>query len=398
MKIARVAWAAVAAVVVAAGCSAGADPAPAVSGTPRTVETTSTTEAPETTTTTEVPDEPGTLLDAEQLESPNIVGTVWSVRYRSTSVGGKAVEVTGMVARPEGDAPDGGFPVLTWAHGTTGVADDCAPSARGPGAIAGLQGFLDAGYVVAATDYEGLGSPGVHPYLVSDSEGRSVLDAARAARFLVEDTTDEVAIVGHSQGGHAALAAAEIADDWAPDLDVVGTVAIAPAADLEQIVPAMFSLPVPFRFGVLVAAGWADAYDDLAEADVLGPAGMALAELARQDACVGQLFASAVDSELTDLVVARPEDLEAWSARIAENTVHPDRLDSPVLLTQGSDDVVIPAFLTDQLAERLCAAGTPLVYIRYDDADHGTVLVPTFDEMQEWLDDRLAGEPVETTC
>ena len=91
-----------------------------------------------------------------------------------------------------------------------------------------------AGYVVAATDYEGLGTPGVHPYLVGESEGRGVLDAARAAKALAAtDAGDQVLVFGHSQGGQAALFAGELAASYAPELTVLGVAAAAPAADVE---------------------------------------------------------------------------------------------------------------------------------------------------------------------
>ncbi|MGH2417137.1 MAG: alpha/beta fold hydrolase [Candidatus Limnocylindria bacterium] len=96
-----------------------------------------------------------------------------------------------------------------------------------------LYGWTQDGFIVVATDYEGLGTPGLHPYFVGESEGRAVLDAARAARgFICPDKDDTVALAGHSQGGHAALFAAELAPTYAEDLPVVGTVAVAPAGDL----------------------------------------------------------------------------------------------------------------------------------------------------------------------
>ena len=105
--------------------------------------------------------------------------------YRSTSPTGAPIAVSGTVAVPKGNAPRGGWPVITWAHGTTGIADACAPSRAN--VLGGydnplLNRWLQAGYAVVRTDYEGLGTPGDHPYLIGVSEGRSVLDMVRAAR------------------------------------------------------------------------------------------------------------------------------------------------------------------------------------------------------------------------
>ena len=105
--------------------------------------------------------------------------------YRSTGVNGKSTAVSGTLAIPKGHAPKGGWPVISWAHGTTGIADACAPSReRRLRARRSLGRWLKAGYAVVRTDYEGLGTPGEHPYLIGRSEGYSVLDAARAARKL----------------------------------------------------------------------------------------------------------------------------------------------------------------------------------------------------------------------
>ena len=153
--------------------------------------------------------------------------------YLSESIQGEPIAVTGTAVVPSIAAPDGGRPILSVAHGTTGIADQCAPSHDPPSDVAAHIRYVNAGYLVAFTDYEGLGTPGRHPYLVGESEGRSVLDAAKAARQLPgADADDQLAIWGHSQGGHAALWAAQLADTWAPELELVGTVAAGVPADL----------------------------------------------------------------------------------------------------------------------------------------------------------------------
>src|SRR5215210_9261719 len=131
------------------------------------------------------------------------------VLYRSTGVRGTPVAVSGTVSVPKGRAPKGGWPVISYGHGTTGIADSCAPSrdsARNPahGLIAYayplLQRWLKAGYAVVRTDYEGLGTAGPHPFLIGRSEGRSMADAVRAARRLDKRLGRRVVFAGHSQG------------------------------------------------------------------------------------------------------------------------------------------------------------------------------------------------------
>src|SRR3954452_3215970 len=177
-----------------------------------------------------VPSKHGTAIYQRKLSGPAVLKSAKSntlLLYSSTSTSGQAVPVSGDVAIPKGKAPKGGWPVITWAHGTTGIADICAPSIAGTQANYDsplLNKWLKAGYAVVRTDYEGLGTPGPHPYLVGTSEGRSVLDMVRAARKLNPGIGTKLLIAGHSQGGQAALFAASLAPKWTPELKLTGTV------------------------------------------------------------------------------------------------------------------------------------------------------------------------------
>ena len=129
---------------------------------------------------------------------------------------------------------------MSWAHGTSGIADSCAPSRdpKGPYTFYAAPQFgawLKAGYAIANTDYEGLGTPGVHPYLVGRSAGRGVVDIVRASRQLDGRLGKRYVIAGHSQGGQAALFAAAIGPKWAPELRLRGVAAYAPASHLDLL-------------------------------------------------------------------------------------------------------------------------------------------------------------------
>ena len=225
------------------------------------------------------------------------------VLYRSVGARGKAVAVSGLVSVPKGKAPKGGFPVVSWAHGTTGIADKTAPTRLGGASEYIRESLLEAwikkGYAVVRTDYEGLGTPGVHPYLIGRSEGRSVLDIVRAARELDDDVSARLAISGHSQGGHAALFAAALAPRWTPELTLRGTAPFAPASQLDEQVPLVRALKSPGPLSVLV--GLIGAGIDAGEPQVelrtlLSPRALAvlpqadqrdMAELARPDSFGG---------------------------------------------------------------------------------------------------------------
>src|SRR3954462_12624539 len=136
------------------------------------------------------------------------------VKYRSVGVDGKVITVSGTVSLPKGKAPKKGWPVISYDHGTTGIADQCAPTRDAIDNPAHLYNsyaypllnrWLKAGFAVVRTDYQGLGTPGVHQYLVGVEEGRSTLDMVRAARKVQPALSSRFAISGHSQGGHAAL-------------------------------------------------------------------------------------------------------------------------------------------------------------------------------------------------
>src|SRR3954454_10480619 len=181
-------------------------------------------------------------------------GASWLVLYRSVGIDGKPIAVSGVVSVPKGKAPKKGWPVITWDHGTTGIADVCAPSrdttdnpAHGYSAYIYplLNRWLKAGYAVVRTDYQGLGTAGVHQYLVGTAEGRSTLYIVRAARKLDKRVSNRFAIAGHSQGGHAALWAAKLAPSWTPDLKLGGTVAFAPASHVSEQVAFIRSATSP---------------------------------------------------------------------------------------------------------------------------------------------------------
>ena len=147
------------------------------------------------------------------------------VTYWTTGPMNEPALSTGAVLLPPGDAPPGGWPVVSWAHGTVGIADACAPTVTGKLAGPYVQAWLDQGYAIVATDYVGLGTPGVHPYLDGPTEAHSVIDMVRAARAVTPSLSNRWVAIGQSQGGHAALVAASMATTYAPDLDFRGTVA-----------------------------------------------------------------------------------------------------------------------------------------------------------------------------
>ncbi len=308
--------------------------------------------------------------------------------------------VSGIVVAPRGPVPAGGRPVVSWAHGTTGLSDRCAPS-RSPAAATELTlapEFLARGYVVAATDYEGLGTPGPHPYLVGASEGRSVLDAARAAGHLAAaGAGTTVVAAGHSQGGHAALFVGELAPRYAPELQVRGVAALAPTTEMAT----QFTGEAPGSdvnaFLAMQLEGIRAAFPDVDVDAVLTPeAETALRSLDRA-ACLLASLAGFRDEGIT---VLRTDPSSVPSVRDALRRATPGYANTkiPIAVFQGGQDPLVLPMSTAAYVARACAHGERVGVTVYPAADHGTVLTAASADLLHWLDERVAGNPAPVTC
>lgn len=181
---------------------------------------------------------PGSIVRQEPIDGAPLGASAFRVLYRSTGLDGQPILVSGIIVVPPGPPPQGGRPVVAWAHPTTGIVPHCAPSLAifVFQQLQGLRTMVERGYVVAATDYPGLGTPGPHPYLVGDSEARAVIDIVRAATAMPEAAAgSDYTVWGHSQGGQAALFTGMIASSYAPELRLRGVAAAAPATDLATL-------------------------------------------------------------------------------------------------------------------------------------------------------------------
>ena len=206
---------------------------------------------------------PGTLLSAQPVLAPGVHATAYAVRYASRSVPRtKYVEVTGLVFVPNSPPPPGGYPIVSWAHFTNGMADACAPSLQPAAAVFGINLLLDQGFEVTATDYQGEGTKGLLPYLVGESAARNTVDIVRAARELpAANASARYAVWGYSEGGQTALFALHIAASYAPELQLAGVVAGGAPARLPQVLAHLGSFPGQgMGFLVMVAGGYKAAY------------------------------------------------------------------------------------------------------------------------------------------
>lgn len=327
--------------------------------------------------------ERGEVVGREEVALPGVEAS--RIRYGSVDVHGDPSVVGALVALPAGSPPPGGWPVVAYAHATTGAGDRCDPSqdpALG-GVGAAIGELAGAGFVAVATDYEGIGSRGGHPYLHGGSEAQAVVDAVLAARTLVPGTSDRWAVVGHSQGGHAALFSAQRAADLAPELALVGAVAVAPAAD-----PASLLATGGAPSAVLLVHGWLTADDD-AEADgLLTDEGDDLLDDV-DDVCT---------VELGTTVLAPGAGDQGFDAYLAGNVAGQEPAGAPVLVVQGGADELTPPEVAQGVADRLCALGSTVELRSYPAADHSTVVEAAAGDVLAWLAARFAGEAPTSTC
>lgn len=351
--------------------------------------------------------EPGTVIRSERIASAPEGMAAWRVIYHSVDQAGADIPVSAVVVAPDAPAPGGGRTVVGWGHPTTGAATHCAPSlAADPfSLIEGLHELIAAGYVVTATDYPGLGVAGASSYLLGVPESNSLLDSVRAAQQI--DGTgagSSLLLWGHSQGGQAALFAAERAGDYAPELDLKGVAVAAPAADLT----ALMSADIVDVSGVTIASYAIPAYQAAYAAEypattldaILTPAGaeatpkMAalclLSENAELHAIAGPLIGGYVTSD--------PATTEPWQTLLQANSAGNAPITVPVFVGQGLSDALVVPSSTRAYVASLCAAGTDVVFRTFPGVDHGLAAYAALPEVLPWFAAVDGGRTPASTC
>ncbi|TYB45306.1 alpha/beta hydrolase family protein [Actinomadura chibensis] len=330
-----------------------------------------------------------------------------AIRYTSEGVGGRKIVVTGTVAVPRGRPPRGGWPVLSWAHGTTGTADACAPSAdtaTGPAhdylsiTEAYLDRWVSRGYAVVQTDYEGLGTPGGHPYMNGVSEANTVVDIVRAARRVDRRIGRDWFVAGHSQGGQAALYTAATS---AKDVRLRGAVAIAPGSNMSRTAVYVKSqqpgaeAALPFLFVLLNGAHAADpAFTPEA---LLTPDAAPLAAAGRTNACLAQLRQMSASLPL-DKVFRPDADLTRFETYYNAQEALGLTLNVPTLVAQGTADREVSPAATRNIVDDLCERYARIAYRTFDGADHRGGIDASFETSLQFTESLRRGAPTPTTC
>lgn len=351
---------------------------------------------------------PGSLVSATTMDAysrTNYGRAVRSARvtYRSTSGDdGSPTVVSGTVFTPLGDPPVGGWPIVSFGHGTLGWQEPCGPSLSATllGQAPVVDGFTQRGYAVVMADYQGLGSPGVHPYSDAKTAGLNMIDAVRALRHTFDGVSDRWAALGGSQGGGGAWAANEQAAIYAPELKLVGTVGLSPAADVTGLVnkamagtltedqaPVMQAILYSlarlhpdldldlYRHGaairywdVLASCGGPEVHARTAAAKALGP---------------------------RDFTPSTPEAADKLRKLLARWALPQRKLSAPLYVEFGGKDTFIDPDWTIAAIKRACALGGNVSWHEDPAAGHGDV---EWGGALAWLDARFEGKPAVNEC
>ncbi|MEV7420568.1 lipase family protein [Streptomyces sp. NPDC089919] len=350
---------------------------------------------------------PGDLVSVEPSAFHPLPGQwtntrAWKVHYRSTTADGAPDVVSGTVIVPQ-DGRTGPRPLVTYAVGTVGLGDSCAPSAnfpRGTALEANLiQQLTLRGWAVAVTDYEGLGTPGVHTYTVGPSAGHAMLDVARAAQRLPGaglSADGPVGIMGYSQGGQASSWAAELAASYAPELKVKGTATGGVPADLRAV--ADFN-DGSYGSGLIfmAAAGQDAAFPELRLDSYLTPAGRALVDFFK-DNCVAIDAGIGSFKKISDLTTVNPLDRPDWQARLDQSKLGRRAPAAPVYQYHALADELIPYAVDRTLRADWCARGAAVHWETILLGEHVSGVITQSVAAGNWLADRFAGRPERGNC
>ncbi len=356
------------------------------------------------------PEAPGTLVKSEEVPGSPEGTKSYRFIYHSTDLNEADTVVSGLYVVPTAPPPPGGFPLVTYAHGTTGSNRHCGisltpfePNTPGFSNFSRqILPLVQQGNAVVATDYQGMGAPGDPMYLVGQIEGQNTLDAVRAVhKWRPEVNKEKTVIWGHSQGGHSAAFAAQIAPDYAPELPIQGAAVLAPGLlpSLPLAVEGLLAATKPSGqtgFVMLIAASWAATYpDQMSAADILTPAGVAKLPVVNE-LCGEQQSDAFMDQPMSyyvkDPVPAVFYDLAT------ENTPGAIPIEMPIVMVQGMKDTTIIPQLTLAFDKLLCQMGNTVDFHIYPNDTHPGVVVNSQDRINGWIKDRFDGRSAPNNC
>lgn len=356
-----------------------------------------------------LPKQAGIMLRTEPLPvQPELTAAGLSQRILYTSSDARwhsgIVPVSGTLYLPRGEPPKGGWPLVAWAHGTLGVADGCAPSwaQHRPRDATYLNRWLENGFAVVATDYQGLGGPGPHPYLIWQAEGRSILDGARAALAAhAHRIANEVVITGQSQGSGSAIGASRIASDYAPELRIRAGIATGVVSSFPdgpyKLQDASLGAGAPSRFTVLRLIGGSLPDGAPTPDSLMSDKGRAVLQAAR-NGCVDEMRGIEQRERIDagNAFAMEPARLEAMLKPVTD--MDPVKIGFPLFLGTGLADRTLPPRRQYAAAAALCAAGNAVTWNTYPGITHNGIVNAAFEDELAFVRRTLRGEAAASNC
>lgn len=345
---------------------------------------------------------PGALLRQEAFAGYRVPSGATAVRilYHSVSSEGAPVATSAVVLIPSGTAPAGGWPVIAWAHGTSGVARMCAPSLEKDMEYGeeGLMPMVRAGFAVVATDYHGLGTVGPHEYVNKIAQGRDVIYSVPAARAAVPSLGRRWVVIGHSQGGLAAWSVAEM-EAKLHDPNYLGAVSVAGAGDLKAILTGMGDPGSDAAFYMTYMAYAIHVLSpDFKPSDMLEGAALARYENATTKGCWNYAYASFLGLPPGKIVKPGWDETPAAEKFFKTDELGVAPIGGPMLVIAGEGDQTVPIASVRSTVQKACRNGIALTFRSYPGLDHDPTMDHSTPDQLAWVRDRFAGKPSTGNC
>lgn len=344
---------------------------------------------------------PGDLLAHETYPGYAVPVGVSAQRiiYHSQDAEGHDVTASAAVLTPPGQAPKDGWPVIVWAHGTSGVAQQCAPSLMKDLYYGdeGLFAFLAAGFAVIAVDYHGLGTPGLHQYVDKLAQAHDVIYAVPAARTAEPALGRKWVVDGHSQGGLAAWGAAEL-ESTRRDPGYLGAVSVAGAARLQELLAHLSQTPGVGFYLAFMAYGIHARFPEFQPADMLTPAAMRSYATVTTEGCWYTGYAAYLGVPGSSLLRGgwkRNPSVQRFSK---ENALGEKPVGGPLLVIAGEADTTVPIGDVRVIVAAACHSGAAVSFRSYPGLDHDPTMEQSVPDQLAWIKERFAGKPAGRSC
>lgn len=344
----------------------------------------------------------GELVRSEPLGVSVPNGTGMRILYRTQRADGSKTFSSGMVFIPNSSLGNDSRQIVAWAHGTIGMGSQCAPS-RLENPIGNLDWIglmMQRGWVVTATDYAGLGTPGVEGYLVGGDEARDVLNSVRAARQIPSAKAgNDFAVWGHSQGGHSALFTASQAAGYSPEINLIATVASAPAAELQALLDEQYGTPIDWVIGPEAVVAWPANYPNLNTNDVLTSVGQKNYQKIANQCITSAALEGIVRNKLNQQFFSTNiTNVAAWNSVVKAQAAPTLKPNQPLMVAESLTDQVVLPNTTALYIQNACKSGSNLTTLWLNNVGHIQLQSVISPAVINWIGDRFANKPTSPTC